>query len=134
MPRASGTLSSTPWFLAQKGARGQMQPAPPYPTLPMEEEQRSSIVSLLQDLMAETLHFALPGFLAVGAALIVAAPRFRDPLLIALPGLALFLLAGAVWTLDQYGHSLAVWTLVAACTAVMLILIAASPLHTAIYL
>lgn len=111
-----------------------MQPAPPYPTLPTGEEQRSSIVSLLQDLRAETLHFALPGFLAVGAALIVAAPRFRDPLQIALPGLGLFLLAGAVWILDQYGHSLAVWTLVAACTAVLLILIAVGPLPTVIYL
>ena len=91
-----------------------MHNSSPYPSLPAADDGRVSIASLLQELRAETLRLALPAVAAAGLALIVLAARARDPLHIALPGLALFLLAGLTWTLDRYRHTLAVWTLAAA--------------------
>lgn len=77
----------------------------------MQREQRTQIIEWI-----------IPALYAVGFYLIANASAFPDPLYGALPGMLLFVLPLAYWSLAYQGHPAAGWVFVPGCFAVIMFL------------
>ncbi|MBX3012814.1 MAG: hybrid sensor histidine kinase/response regulator [Caldilineaceae bacterium] len=94
----------------------------------------SAARAALYELRQETFWWVLPGLYGAGFLLLALATTLPDPLQGGLPALLLFLLALLVWQIRPLHYETAVWTVIAGCLAVNLLLVVYGQLHATIFL